>query len=353
MNESGLTAAYQALASTPFTARMLFGFEYTSYLVAGASILSVVLLTSAVSSILRKVNINEAWASRQHRAPLQERNDNDGDAVLPRLCSKRLPRISQTSSIKIWKQLYYQLHNLEDFPEVLPQAKDFIVSMLGEATSAARQLPQKENIHELRDFSRNGLESFIALQGKQIARQWNQYVIRRQKGGPRELMRNRAEAERWLKQIAPVKYVDGAWLSNIGRATLPYGLLEVIRNAWQVLSEELGDGVLEQNHVYVYRELLRSIGVYLPPACDADFIDDRLGLDNLTAWKAAVAQLLVCVFPHELLPEILGFNLHFEGITLETLMASKELKELSLDPCYFVLHVVSKAFSGALPPTAR
>jgi hypothetical protein len=44
---------------------------------------------------------------------------------------------------------------------------------------------------------------------------------------------------------------------------------------------------------------------------------------------------------------VLGLNLHFEGVTLETLAGARELRELGLDPYYFVLHVsIDNADSG-------
>ncbi|KAI7968655.1 hypothetical protein EIK77_002248 [Talaromyces pinophilus] len=65
------------------------------------------------------------------------------------------------------------------------------------------------------------------------------------------------------------------------------------------------------------------------------------------AWKAAVSQLLISLFPNEFLPEILGFNLHYELITLESLKASKELSEFKISGYYFVLHVsIDNADSG-------
>ena len=83
-----------------------------------------------------------------------------------------------------------------------------------------------------------------------------------------------------MKQIAPVKYVDGAWLGYINKITLPFALRPVVKNSWQVLSEELGDGDLDKNHAQVYRELMKSVPLNLPAADTADFIQPRLGLNE-------------------------------------------------------------------------
>jgi hypothetical protein len=47
----------------------------------------------------------------------------------------------------------------------------------------------------------------------------------------------------------------------------------------------------------------------------------------------------VSLFPQAFLREILGYNLHFEIMTLETLVAAKELREVGVNPDCFTLHV--------------
>jgi Iron-containing redox enzyme len=109
----------------------------------------------------------------------------------------------------------------------------------------------------------------------------------------------------------------------------------------------LGDGDLEKNHVHVYHKLLETIASGLPTAEVLDFGHPRHQLDETSVWKAAIAQLIVSLFPTQFLPEILGFNLHFEAISMETLKAGKELKEVGIDPYYFILHIsIDNASSG-------
>lgn len=248
-------------------------------------------------------------------------------------------RESNASELSDLKKIYHQVQNLEDYHTVVPQARKLIVSLLKRAREAASTLPTEPHILRIRRFSRESLQNCLSFQGQEIGDSWREYLARRQAGGPKELFQNREEAQWWLKQIAPVKFVDGAWLSHINRVTLPYRLLPVVRSAWQVLSEELGDGDLNKNHVHVYAKLLDSFHSGLPRSHDLDFIADRHHLDDVSVWRSAVAQLLICLFPHDFFPEILGFNLHFETVSLETLKATRELKEVGLDPYYFILHV--------------
>jgi hypothetical protein len=284
-----------------------------------------------------KKSVPSSELAGDHIERLRERRDNRSNGSDEQY----------TLELKAIKQLYHQLHSLEEFPEVLPQAKRLLLSLLKETSKKALALPEHESILAIRSFSRKSLEEFQRKRDYNIGEKWEQYNLRRKAGGPRELFGNRKEAIWWLKQIAPVKYVDGAWLGHIGKITTPFGLRKTIKGAWQVLSEELGDGDLEKNHVYLYHKLLETISPGLPTAEVLDLIHPRHRLDNLGVWKSAIAQMLISLFPHEFLPEILGFNLHFEAISMETLKAGKELKEVQIDPYYFILHIsIDNADSG-------
>lgn len=245
----------------------------------------------------------------------------------------------EVQELNTLKLLYYRLHNLERFPEVLPQAKRLLLSLLSETSTTAQARADDESILSVQSFSREALEEFQRKRDSNIGKEWEKYNVRRKSGGARELFSGREEATWWLKQIAPVKYVDGAWLGHIGKVTTPFGLRKTVKGAWQILSEELGDGDLGKNHVHLYHKLLEDIAPGFPTPEVADFGHPHHGLDELSVWKSAIAQLLVSLFPHEFLPEILGFNLHFEAISLDTLMAGKELKEVGIDPYYFILHI--------------
>lgn len=64
-------------------------------------------------------------------------------------------------------------------------------------------------------------------------------------------------------------------------------------------------------------------------------------------WTAALSQLLISLFPEEMLPEILGFNMAYESLPCHLLITIQELKELGLDPYYFILHVsIDNGHSG-------
>ncbi|KAF7854666.1 hypothetical protein EAF04_010235 [Stromatinia cepivora] len=248
--------------------------------------------------------------------------------------------------MQLHKELYYKLQNLEDYPEVLSQSRDLLISLFSETLTGALQNPG-HGILAVEHYTRDAVTKFLLNEHDNTVQRWEQYLKRREAGQPMEMFRNQEQAKLWLKQNAPVKYVDGAWLGHIHKVTTPFALRRTTKDTWQVLSEELGDGELDKNHVYIYRELMREIDPSLPDGDNPDFIHSRHQLNNPNVWKAAISQLLISLFPHEFLPEILGFNMHYELLTMGTMKAAKELEELKLNSYYFYLHIsIDNADSG-------
>ncbi|KAF3914748.1 hypothetical protein AA313_de0210213 [Arthrobotrys entomopaga] len=256
-------------------------------------------------------------------------------------------RSLKTDAITIsYRALYHELQNAENYPDIYPKASNRLQELFDLTLSQALK-DVHPTILSINKYNLEELQAFLSNNETQTSQLWTEYLNRRAKGG-RELLPTRSYAEHWLRLAAPVKYVDGAWLSRIHHADTPLSLRPITRIAWQIFSEELGDGDLAKNHVHVYSKLLESIGVDVGTGDSSRFVDasENPGNDP-RVWAAAVAQLALGLFPGELLPEILGFNLAFEAVTLETLICIHELKELNLDPTYFSLHVtIDNADSG-------
>ncbi|EME85167.1 uncharacterized protein MYCFIDRAFT_41966 [Pseudocercospora fijiensis CIRAD86] len=250
------------------------------------------------------------------------------------------------SDLEYLKALFYQLNNLERFPDVLPKAREILVELLAQCLKLS--LDDRERGIDLpSEYSQNEVERTILEQHDRIGQQFKAYVARRQAGLPREMFSDRASAVAWLRDQAPAKLVDGAWLGHIHRFSTSFDQRPITRLAWQIMSEELGDGDVAKNHVFVYRELLENSGVRLPAADSKDFLHPQHKLHDVGSWKTALSHLLVSLFPHDFLPEILGFNMHFEQLTWSTLCAATELRELGLDPYYFLLHIsIDNVHSG-------
>jgi len=175
-----------------------------------------------------------------------------------------------------------------------------------------------------------------------------------------------AYAREWLRLAAVVKYVDGGWLGGVldvatgvgaGSDTNPGGTLErrVAKMAWQVISEEFGDGDLAKNHIHLYHRLCQSERLGL-------IIDDQSqpghvrGFDGLgdgegspRVWAAAVAQQCIGLLAGtgDFFAEALGFNMAYECLPYHLLVTSMELRELKINDYYFAIHVtIDNADSG-------
>jgi len=273
---------------------------------------------------------------------LQDKKDASRLAVPPSVQDV----FDESIELRLYKDFYFKVQNLERFEEILPQARDLLISLLAETIADAHNEPQS-GILSVEQYTPESLINFLQVDNDSITREWELYMARRRAGSPTELFQDTEEAKWWLRQMAPVKFVDGAWLGHINKITTPFALRRVTKDAWQVMSEELGDGDRDKNHVYVYQELMKEIGAELPEADTIDFTHAQHQLNEKCVWKTAVAQLLISLFPHQFLPEILGFNMHFEGLTIETMKAARELEDIGLNPYYFVLHIsIDNADSG-------
>ena len=161
--------------------------------------------------------------------------------------------------------------------------------------------------------------------------QYRDYLSARRKGAPRRYFSGRAHAMHFLRGAAPTKLVDGAWLYPMLQRWRDEHLHPLIT----IYLEELGNGVPHKNHVLLYKQLLAAHGI-------AGW--QQLGAEYYTQGAIQLA------FAHcggDFLPELIGFNLGYEQLSLHLLITAYELNELGIDPYYFTLHVtVDNAATG-------
>ncbi|KAM3509006.1 hypothetical protein MY11210_006501 [Beauveria gryllotalpidicola] len=265
---------------------------------------------------------------------------------------KATPGVTHRKSTERYRRMFFQLQNLEDYPEVLEPARQELLAMFSHALSVALTEPEYRNsgsILSLENYSAEAMLLFLRDAHEKTLSGWSNYLERRKQGQGPELFATAEQAKDWLVQQAPVKFVDGAWLGHVHKITTPFPFRSVTKHAWQVLSEELGDGDPDKHHVTLYRKLLDSIGRPLPSGHSADFIQAsewKRG-ENHGIWEAAVGQLAISLFPNEFLPEILGFNMHYEEVRLDTMQVAHELTHYGIDPYYFLIHIsIDNADSG-------
>ncbi|ORX33387.1 hypothetical protein BD324DRAFT_585204 [Kockovaella imperatae] len=237
------------------------------------------------------------------------------------------------------QQLYHKLQNLEDHPDAIDLARERLIQLLDESVHAAQD--DTTSLLAIPTYSKASLHAHFDASHAATGDKYRAYIERRKAGGPRELYPTRDHAVLWLRLAACVKYVDGGWLSNVLNIGTASSARRAARIAWQVMTEEFGDGDLGKNHVYIYHELLKTLDD------EASRPGDKIGFDGFNGqgvarcWKAAVAQQCIGLMAgsEDFLPEALGFNMAYETLAYHLLVESYELRELKIDDYYFALHI--------------
>ncbi|KAF3912154.1 hypothetical protein ABW21_db0206183 [Orbilia brochopaga] len=305
--------------------------------------IEILVFAIAIVAFSHQIAISTIWHSKR-RLLQSESHLLESENITTGTYKKQRKRESLTTSYRL---LYHELQNAEDHPEAIAIAWRRLIQLFDVTLSKSLQ-SSGPTILSLPKYNITALTGFLANNEATISAEWTAYLARRTAGGPRELLHTRSYAEHFLRLSAPVKFVDGAWLSRVHHANTAPKFRHISRIAWQILSEELGDGGLAKNHVQVYADLLNSLNIDIGSGDSSQFIDTAVNPGNdPRVWAAAIAQLALGMFPDELFPEILGFNLAYEAVGLDTLICVHELKELKLDATYFNLHVtIDNADSG-------
>ena len=140
-----------------------------------------------------------------------------------------------------------------------------------------------------------------------------------------------------LLQLAPAILVDGAWLIGVAGHD---GRLDGVRQSLlQIYADEIGNGQAEWNHPNVYRRLLDSLALSLPPIDSEAFVADRRFIP--AAFDLPVYLLSMGWLAGRYFPELLGLNLAIElsGLGATYLRAIDVLAHYGMDTTLFRLHL--------------
>ena len=105
-----------------------------------------------------------------------------------------------------------------------------------------------------------------------------------------------------LEQFAPQALLSGCVLQNFTDAANNHEPISAHMHA--IHSWQVGAGRIERNHANQYRQLLESIGVYLPNITAPGFRDSARF--DTTAWSLPAYRLSLSLFPHSRRAEIIG-----------------------------------------------
>ena len=164
--------------------------------------------------------------------------------------------------------------NIDHFPEIMPVAKKRVKHVLAGASRAIAR-HDTDDLGLVR-YSHQAFEKRIqTLYQKEIKK------YRRFEAPPKI---GKKVYEWGILQFAPTILVDGCWLQSIARVDCWDSRLH--SKLFRILADEIGDGVSEQNHPNVYRKLIESLDVSLPPvdtqafAHHPDFLDTAFDIPN-------------------------------------------------------------------------
>lgn len=219
------------------------------------------------------------------------------------------------------RHFFYYLVNADLYPDILTFARRRVIRTLKSARRFNR-LPFKPYSHQA--FTRY------------INRLYQREVGRYQ---PLESTPTLSrETYCWgIEQFAPAILVDGCWLQHVDR--LQFGPHRAVGDLlFKIYQDECGNGILEQNHPFIYRKLVDSLALKLPPIGSPEFIEHTGFLNS--AFDLPVYLMAISKFSSRFLPELLGLNMAIElsGLGNAYLRLSEELSYWGIDPLIVDIH---------------
>jgi len=247
------------------------------------------------------------------------------DATPKPVITDSQPELSDTTQENYTKlsnrELYFYLVNGELYPGVLPTAKQRVNRILVCAKIFKRL--------GFRRYSHQAFEGYIT---SIYQHEVDHYTPLNNKPS---LSKN---TYLWgIEQFAPTILTDGSWLQGIQQLDFyPSHAIGALLS--KIYQDEMGNGILAQNHPHIYQELLASVGLKLPPIYDKDFANYPRFIDN--AFDIPVYLMAISKFPNAFLPELLGLNMAIEisGLGNLYLRLSEELKFWGINPAIVDIH---------------
>jgi hypothetical protein len=131
--------------------------------------------------------------------------------------------------------------------------------------------------------------------------------------------------------------IDGCWIQN--SLVLQHDYPEIAKILFEIYCDEIGNGHLEQNHPFIFRQLLKSLSIDLPSAHSENFIEHP-GFIN-SAFDLPVYMLALSCYSIEFLPELLGLNMAIEvsGLGKDYMRLVDEWTYWGINPEIASLHI--------------
>lgn len=274
-----------------------------------------------------KVSVATTSSATGHNAGAVFSRENIGRPsrlkTVPIHTQNNLPRFKKkTNYAKLSnRELYYYLVNVDLFPDVLPTAKIKVHKLL-HACALFNPLPFKHYSHQqldayIKNIYQREINTYKPLQG---------------------VPKISKEAYIWgFEQVAPLILIDGCWIQN--SLTLQNINPEICEILFSIYCDEIGNGQPEQNHPFIFQQLLDSLAIRVPPAYSREFIAHS-GFIN-SAFDLPVYMLSLSSFSVEFLPELLGLNMAIElsGLGKSYMRLVDDWNYWGIDPSIANIHI--------------
>ncbi|MFI5902771.1 iron-containing redox enzyme family protein [Streptomyces cyaneofuscatus] len=194
------------------------------------------------------------------------------------------------------REAYHLLMNRTDTPALRSWAMDYVAGWLARSghgmDRTAMQLPER--------WGHEGLRPWLQSQHDQHGAEFEENAAV-------PLPSKEAVVDDTV-QTAPLTLIDGSWLQ--GFTDYEQASSAIGHSLFETYWDELGNGEPHLNHPLIYRDVLKEMGVELPPTASAAFAQwPGFREESL---ELPVYWLCVGRFPQTFLPEVLGLNLAME-----------------------------------------
>lgn len=236
------------------------------------------------------------------------------------------------------RQLFYQLLNVDDHPQVLVDARNYVDYWLNWAQDFSNGTTATPVDQRFFPYTEQAFKDRLEL----IYQELVDVADTARPYDPDQFIKTHADVVIRIKQMAPFNLVDGAWLRNIGRT----GPIDEVRSLlFSVWMDEVGDGDVSMNHCNIYRDLCHSVGYYPAPIESQDFAFDLTFLDS--AFTVPAFQLAISQFSEDYYPELIGMTLQLEWEVVDLKPTRDLLEYFNVDPHFYVMHIgIDNAVNG-------
>jgi hypothetical protein len=251
------------------------------------------------------------------------------------------------------RELFHCLVNIEENRSCLPKVQEFVESVLAASRDLQKTADAFAFMDNIRPFKYD--DAVFDARMRDIYDDCADFAFSENIDGRREkwivsdpdhnpYFRTRENVIERIRQLTPFNFLDGAWLRNIHNVG---PVDEVNAILFTILKEELGDGVVSQNHANIYRDLCHSFGFYPAEMNSTAFARDPRFLD--CAFDSPVFQLGISEFSKRYYPEIIGMSLWLEWTVMELhrISAMVENESVKLNSHFYRMHIaIDNAANG-------